>query len=309
MHFCMSYPESNMIDWDDVRFFLAVARAGSMTAAASALGVAQPTVGRRVAGLEQRLGAKLFQHLPSGQALSVTGQKLLAHAERMEQNALTLVRVASGRDAGLRGQVVITASEWLLASVLGPALEPFSAEHPELELELLADARHLNLGRREAELALRPSRFTEAAVVSRQVATISFGLYASAGYLAKYGAPDFARGAAGHRLIAMSRALTEIPDPPWLGKVASNARVVARANGRLPMVTLAESGVGMACLPHFLGNLAAGLHALSTPESGPERKLWLGVHRDARSVPRISATIEFLARAFARLRPALCPRA
>jgi len=295
------------MDWDDVRFFLAVSRAGSMTAAASALGVAQPTVGRRLNGLEQRLGAKLFDHLPTGQALSATGQRLLAHAERMEQSALAVERVASGRDTGLRGQIVITASEWLLASVLGPALAPFSAEYPELELELHADARHLNLARREADIALRPSRFEQAAVVSRQVATISFGLYASASYLAKHGVPDFSRGASGHRLVAMSRALTEIPDPPWLAKVASKARVVARANGRLPMVTLAESGVGIACLPRFLGNLAAGLHSLPTPEPGPERRLWLGVHRDARGVPRVGTTVQFLTRALARLKPALGP--
>lgn len=298
-----------MLDWDDVRFFLAVARAGSMTAAASALAVAQPTVGRRITALEQQLGAKLFEHSPTGQTLSPTGQKLLAHAEHMEDSALALTRVASGRDAGLRGRVVITASEWLIASVLAPALAPFSAQHPELELELLADARHASLARREADLALRPSRFTEAAVASRKVATLSFRLYASAAYLAEHGAPNFGAAAAGHRLIAMSEALTKIPDPPWLAKVAGKARIVARANGRLAMVSLAESGVGIACLPSFLGNLATGLHALHTPEPGPERALWLGVHRDTRSVPRVAATVEFLARALARLKPALCPPA
>ncbi len=307
MRFCMGYPEHAMLDWDDLRFFLAVARAGSMTAAASELGVAQPTVGRRLSGLEEQLGAKLFQHLPSGQALSTTGQRLLGHAERMELSALAVARVASGRDAGLRGRVVITASEWLVASVLGPALAPFSADHPELELELLADPRHLSLARREAELALRPSRFTEAAVVSKRVASLSFGLYASAAYLAEHGAPDFSAGAAGHRLVAMSETLTAIPDPQWLAKVAGKARIVARANGRLAMVTLAESGVGLACLPRFLGDLATGLHALPTPEPGPERALWLGAHRDARSVPRVAATIEFLSRTLARLSPALCP--
>ncbi len=298
-----------MLDWDDLRFFLAVSRAGSMTAAASELGVAQPTVGRRLAALEQRLGAKLLQHLPSGQALSTTGQRLVAHAEQMEQSALAVERVATGRDVGLRGRVVITASEWLVARVLGPALAPLCAEHPELELELLADPRHLSLARRESDLALRPSRFKEAAVVSRRVAALSFGLYASSVYLAEHGAPDFGAGAAGHRLIAMSESLTEIPDRPWLAKIASRARVVARANGRLAQVALAEHGVGLVCLPRFLGDLSAGLHALATPEPGPERALWLGAHRDARSVPRVATTIEFLARALARLKPALCPQA
>jgi DNA-binding transcriptional LysR family regulator len=310
MHFCMARVRLTiMLNWDDLRFVLAVARAGSMSAAAKQLAVAQPTVGRRIAALEHDLGAKLFLHLPTGQQLSPTGSKLLARAERMEAEALAVERVAAGRDAGLRGRVTITASEWLIGSVLGPALAPFSERNTELELELLADVRHLSLARREADIALRPSKFEQAGVLQRQVATLSFGLYASDSYLTQHGMPDFAADCAGHALVAMSESLAKIPDLDWLSRFAAKARVAVRTNGRVPMVMLAQSGVGMACLPRFIGDATPGLRLLRTPLPGPERALYLGSHRDARTVPRVRACINFLSSTFERLKPALCPRA
>ncbi|HEX9641676.1 MAG TPA: LysR family transcriptional regulator [Candidatus Krumholzibacteria bacterium] len=103
-----------MLDWDDLRYFLAVARSGTLSAAARVLRVTQPTVGRRMAAFEKRLGAKLFVQTPAGHVLSQTGTRLLEHAERMESDALAAERVASGRDSGLSGLVRITASEWLV---------------------------------------------------------------------------------------------------------------------------------------------------------------------------------------------------
>src|SRR4051812_14487490 len=138
-----------MLDWDDLRYFLAVAREGSLSAAADTLRVTQPTVGRRITALQRRLGAKLFTPTRTGQALSPSGRRLLPHAERMEHEGLAAERATSGSDAGLRGRVRVTASEWLVGAVLGPMLRPFVSRYPELELELVADVRHLSLTRRD----------------------------------------------------------------------------------------------------------------------------------------------------------------
>jgi DNA-binding transcriptional LysR family regulator len=258
--------------------------------------------------LEQKLGARVFVHLPDGQALSATGQKMLEHAERMEQAALAVERVAAGRDVGLRGRVVITASEWLIGAVLGPALAPFCERHTELELELLADVRHLSLARRDADIAIRPSKFEQQDVVARKIAQIAFGLYASDSYLAEHGLPDFAAGCAGHALIAMSESLSKIPDLSWLAQIAPRARIAVRTNGRAPMATMAQSGLGLACLPRFVGDATPGLRLLVTPEPGPVRDLFLGAHREARTTARVRACIAFLSEALARLAPALCPQ-
>ena len=296
-----------MLDWDDLRYFLAVAREGSLSAAARALAVAQPTVGRRISAFEHSLGARLFVATPAGQKLSATGRRLLPHAEQMERDALAAERILSGRDTGVSGPVCITASEWLIQSVLGPLLAPLAARHPELQLELLAEAKHLSLVRREADIALRPSRFEQQEVVQREVAIIAFALYASDAYLAKHGTPDFERQCEGHLLIGMSEALGKVPDVEWLPRVAARARVVVRTNGREPMAKMAAASIGITCLPRFLGDATPGLRRLPAPGPAPERQLWLGVHRDARAVPRVKASAAFLTESLARLRPALHP--
>ena len=295
-----------MQDWDDLRYFLAIVRAGSLSGAARTLGVAQPTVGRRLAAFERRLGARLFDANASGQSPTATGRRLIAHAEAMEADALAVERVASGRDAGIRGLVRVTASEWLIEGVIGKLVAPLIERHPKLTVELLADVKHVSLTRREAEIAIRPSRFQEPDVVAVEVATLGFGLYASDSYLARHGLPDFDDLCDGHRLIAMSGSLGRVPDVEWLPKLTARADVVVRANGRLPMLRLAESGVGLACLPHFLGDASQGLRRLATPLPEPSRALWLGVHRETRGAPRVKATVAALREGLKRLAPALC---
>ena len=144
-------------------------------------------------------------------------------------------------------------------------------------------------------------------MIERRIGHLSFGLYAADSYLALHGMPDFARQCEGHTLIAMSEALGKVPDVAWLPEVAARARVAVRANGREPMVRMAAAGFGIACLPRFLGDREPNLRWLSTPGEGPRRDLWLGVHRDARSVPRVKATTSFLAECVGRLGGALDP--
>ena len=271
------YAPGAMLDWDDLRFFLAVARHQTMSAAARILRVAQPTVGRRIAAFEARLGARLFRRTSTGWALSPAGQSMLAHAEEMEAQALAAEHLASGRDAGLDGEVRITASEWLIATVLGPRLAPLLTRHPALSIDLLADARHLNLFRREADLAVRPSKFQQLEGVQREIAVLQFGLYASDAYLARLGTPDFVARARGHlQVVAGAEIGRTIVDIDWLPPLVGAARVAARANGRVAMANLAGAGVGIACLPCTLGDATPGLRLLATPGSAPRRQLWLG---------------------------------
>lgn len=308
MQICMASANlGRMLDWDDLRYFLAVARHGSLSAAARSLEVAQPTVGRRIAALERQLGARLFAATSTGQALSATGRRMLAHAEQMERDALAAEHIAFGRDAGLSGPVRITASEWMIESVLAPLVAPFLAHHPQLDLELLAESRHLSLVRREADIALRPSEFEQPEIVQRRIGSIAFGLYAADGYLARCGMPDFARQCEGHRLIVMSEHLRKVPELQYLPLVAARARVVARCNGRMPMAALAAAAVGITFLPRFIGDATNGLRYLQPPVPEPARPLWVGAHRDARAVHRIKATQQFLADGIGRLQSALHP--
>jgi len=297
-----------MLDWDDLRFFLAVARHRTMSDAARTLRVAQPTVGRRIAAFERKLGARLFVRSGTGWALSPAGQGMLANAEEMEAQALAAENRASGRDAGLDGEVRITASEWMIAAVLGPCLTPFLARHAALSIDLLAEARKLNLFRREADIALRPSRFQQLEIFQRAIAVIQFGLYASDHYLARVGLPDFATRGQGHTLVAASAGMGRtIVDVGWLPPLLGRARVGARTNGRLGMAAMAVAGIGIACLPRSLGDATSGLRLLPTPEPGPRRQLWMGVHRTTRNVRRVKAVTDHLIDALGRMSKTLDP--
>ncbi len=299
-----------MLDWDDLRFFLAVARHGTMSQAARALRVAQPTVGRRIAAFERKLGARLLTRSGAGWALSPAGQSMLPNAEEMEAQALAAENRASGRDSGLEGVVRLTASEWMIAAVLGPCLTPLLARHPGLSIDVLAEARKVNLFRREADIALRPSKFQQLEVFQRAVAVIQFGLYVSDEYLARKGRPDFATSGQGHALVAAGAEMgTTIVDVTWIPQFLGRAGVAARTNGRLGMAALAAAGIGIACLPRVLGDATHGLRLLSTPEPPPRRQLWMGVHRSTRKVRRVKAATDFLADALARLGRTLDPPA
>jgi DNA-binding transcriptional LysR family regulator len=296
-----------MIDWSDLQFCLAVARHGTLSAAAKALQVTQPTVGRRIAAFERRLSAKLFVRTPRAWTLTEVGSSVLQHAERMQVHALSAESLATGRDAGVVGRVRITASEWMICSVLSAALAPQLARHPGLCLELIADVRHLSLLKREADIALRPSPFKQKEVAQRRVGVLSFGLYASEAYLSRHGQPDFTRGADGHVFVMATDDMNNLADYEWLPPLAANARVAVRTNGREPMARMAAAGIGITCLPRYLGDATPNLRRLETPTPSPERTLWLGVHRAARTTPRIRAALSFIGEALGHLQPLLNP--
>jgi DNA-binding transcriptional LysR family regulator len=225
----------------------------------------------------------------------------------MEEHALAAESSASGRSVGITGVVRITASEWMIRSLLGPGLEPLLTRHGGLTIELSADPRHLSLVRREADLALRPSEFTHQEIVQRELAELSFGLYASDSYLARHGVPDFAAGAEGHVFVQMTDGLANLADYEWLPTFASGARVAVRTNGREPMATMASAGIGIACLPRILGDRTRELRLLKTPVPSPRRKLYLGVHRAARKTPRVRVVMDFVVQLMEKLKGALCP--
>jgi DNA-binding transcriptional LysR family regulator len=293
------------VDWDDLRFFLQVARHRTLSAAARELGVTQPTAGRRIAALERRLGAKLFTRRPDGFLLSSSGRRILEHAERMEQDALAAERRVSGRDEGVRGTVRITASEWFVTRVLSVLVAPLLTRHPELSLELVADARHLNLARREADLALRLRRFEHDDVVQRSLGKVGFALYASHDYLALHGAPS-AGGGAGHTLITMTDATGDIARE-WLQSTLPAARSAARSNGRDALLALATAGAGLACLARVVGDAVPALRRLPLAPAAPSPTLWMGIHRDVRSTLRLRVVADHLAEQLRAWQPTLNP--
>ena len=159
------------MEWSDLHVFLAVARAGTLGAAARNLGQTQPTMGRRLRALELAVGHKLFLRTTDGFVLTDEGRAVRAHAERMEEEALAIQRELTGAEAELEGKLRLSSSEWFGAFMLAPVLAEFGKRHPKVCVELLTDARLYSLPRREADLVFRIRPFDEPEVIARRQAS------------------------------------------------------------------------------------------------------------------------------------------
>ncbi len=286
-------PVMARLDWDDLRFALAVADAGGLSAAGRALRVDPATIGRRLDGLEASLKCKLFHRRRQGLVPTPAGAKLILHARRIEGEVQALGFEMSAEDRGLAGTVVITTTEPIAAGFVAPALPAFEAKHPGIAVEVKTDIRTLDLGRREADIALRLARPTQGDLRGRKLGQVGYALYASRDYLDRRGAA--APGFAGQLLIDWPVDYTVIPQVPWLRRVAIAATVVLRSNSAMTRRAAATSGAGIALLPCILADLDPVLVRIES-EAAPKQDLWLVTHRDLARVPRIRATMEFLAR-------------
>jgi DNA-binding transcriptional LysR family regulator len=295
-----------MLDWDDLHSFLAVARHGSLSAAARALGVQQTTMGRRLATLEARAGARLLQKTPRGYTLTAAGEAILGNVERIEGEALAIERSIAGRDVRLEGAVRLTTVEVVAVEVIVPAMPALRRRHPGITLDLAVDTRSLSLTMREADIALRLARLRQNDLAVRKVGELGFGLYAAPEYIEAHGMPDFGAGGAGHALVHNEADQMEQPEMVWLAGLLPQARPALRTNDRYAQRAAALAGIGIAFLARAVGD-AAGLVRLDPPTPPPPRELWLAVHNDIRHTPRIRAVTDFLAVVLRAAAPRLAP--
>lgn len=277
------------MEWSDLRVFLAIARTGTLGAAARSLGQSQPTMGRRLNALERALGQALFQRTREGFVLTDEGTAVLAHAERMEEEAQGLERQLSGRDRHLEGMLRLSSSDWFGAHLLAPVLAEFARLQPRVTVELLTSAAHFSLPRREADMAFRIRPFDEPEIVSRKLMHIDYGAYLHA----ERAAPQAGDGT-GLALITMDTAFGGMPDAIWLRKMLPQAQVVSRSNNRDVQARLCALGAGVAVLPRPLGDALPGVRRLDLGEAPPGRDTWVGYHRDMRRQARLRALLDLV---------------
>ncbi len=271
------------MEWSDLKIFLAIARAGTLGAAARQIGQTQPTLGRRLRALEGALGQSLFQRTSGGFVLTDEGQAVLAHAERMEEAALGIARQVSGQPDRLSGFLRLSASEWFGTYVLAPVLAEFSSRHPDVTVELVTDTRLYSLSRREADLVFRIGAFDEPDVRQRRLLVQTYDVYKQAG--------------SDHRdmgLILMDTALDHLPDVAWLKTKRPDAPVIFRSNNREAQARMCRMGAGLAVLPRRLADQLDGLEVVDLGEVPPPRNLYFGYHRDLAKLARLRALVQLV---------------
>lgn len=306
VHVCCSFMNRSpgTWQWDDVRFFLAVARTRSLSAAARALGVGHVTVGRRIALFEARLGVTLLNRTPDGFATTSAGEAVLRQCMAMENAALDLERIAAGRDTLVTGSVRVTTTEALAHRLVAPAIAILRQRHHELRIDLIAGVRSLDIARRDADLAVRFARPSSSDLVCRKLGEVGFSLYASPRYLARAGIPERRKGLAGCDLITFSGA-PAAASPFFMGETLEGARIALRCDNPLIQLKAAADEVGIAELACFLGDSSPDLVRVWPHESPARRTAWLIVHQDMRRAARIRAVSAAIGDAFRHQRSIL----
>lgn len=289
------------MDWDDVRFFLAVAREGTLAGAAKQLRVNHTTVSRRLHGMEERLGVRLFERLPHGWRTTEAGAGILAAAERMEGEFLEIDRRVSGQDTRLSGTLRVTTYDALFC-LLAEDIASFSREYPEIELQIVTESEFLNLSRREADVAIRATNSPPEHLVGRRVGRFEFAVYAA------------------RSLVEAAHGSRDLNDYPWLGwdsnlgarmteqyitEHAPRARRVARMSAAIPMIEAVRAGIGVMAIPCIHGEAEPQLERLTDVIDNFGMDLWVLSHEDLRHTARVRRFVDHMSNAFEHKQEAL----
>jgi DNA-binding transcriptional LysR family regulator len=282
-----------MQSWDDLRVFLAVARAGRVAGAARQLGVEHSTVARRIAGLESAVGAALFYRTAGGYQLTPKGTLVLAGAETMERGMLVLGARLREQAGALAGRVRVAMLDEFASHWLAPNLPAFRSRFPELELQLVTGIAPLDLTRGEAELAVRTPRPRQTGLSAVKLARVGTGLYASRAYLAgkRLRVDASSRGL---DLLVYLPAYAALQNAPWFQPVLTSSRALLVTNSTHTLLAAARAGAGIAVVPHFLATAYPELVSVSDDVALADDFMWLVTHPEFRRDPKVRAVAAWL---------------
>ncbi|WP_033074993.1 LysR family transcriptional regulator [Sphingopyxis sp. MWB1] len=290
-----------MFDWNDLKYFIAVAETGSTLAAARQLRVSQTTVARRVAALEREVGLHLFERRSAGYALTPPGQAMLANALGVRDAAARFEQLAraESRDAG--GVVSVTAMEIFALTVLPAILRDLRTAHPGIQIRLDTSDELRELGAGAADIAIRCSkRPAGAGLVGRRIADSGWTLYCSRDYAALHGIPNNREQLARHPFIGGGGALWE-PYQAWLRQYRLEESVVMQYDSVAGLLAGVRAGMGLTILPAFLADREEDLVRCLPPRNDDITGVWLLTHERVRHVPRVRLVLDFLARELTRI--------
>jgi DNA-binding transcriptional LysR family regulator len=295
-----------MFDWNDLRYFLAVARHGSTIAAAKALHLSQSTVHRRLAELEKGVGRHIVVRHATGYRLTEFGNELLPLVRQVEKAVDSLERHLVAANDTPTGSVRVTCSESIgYRLTQSPLLDDFHKRYPGLRIELIMSDHFLDIAKGEADVAIRAGVPNEESLVGRKIADVPWALYCSRSYLERYGRVERAEDIDRHAVIEFDGDIRDHHAAQWLRSVAPHATVVARSNTVPGLMMTVKSGAGLAPLPMPLADRDGELVRVLGPVPGLYSQIYLLTHPDLRHTPRIRAFFDFIIAELDQVRPIL----
>jgi DNA-binding transcriptional LysR family regulator len=278
------------MQWNDLSIVLEICRAGTLAGAARSLGVNHSTVFRRLNNIEENMGVRFFERLPHGYVMTGAGEAAMRAAESIDDVVLGLSRDLLGKDMRLQGPIRITAPEGVSLHLLGPCLEQFCRQHPEISIELVVTSSDLQLSRREADLAVRVTNDPPDSSLGRRLCRFRITMYAGRKYL---------KQKPGVRLedcdwVTSEDSVAWLPGLKWKKELHSPARRVLISNSTQAVLNVAKRGLGAIPLPCFWGDSEKKLMRLIDPPEELTMDLWLLTHPDLRHTARVRALMTFL---------------
>ncbi len=283
-------------EWDDVRFFLAVAREGTLTGAARRLRTDHTTVGRRIRTLEESLLAKLFDRHTTGYTLTPLGDAFLKHAERMEGVAVSAQAVLEEMNRPMSGVVRVGATDGFGAYFIAPRLGKLSELHPDLEVHLLAMPRIVNLSRREADLAIGLAQPEEGRLYSRKLMDYELGIYGSSQYLGRHDAIKRVEDLRKHSFISYIDELIYAKELNYIPRVDPQIRPALKSSNPIAQLKAVISGCGLCVLPCFMADPEPALQRVLRDKIVLQNTFWLITHEDLRRLSRVRMVADFIYR-------------
>ena len=284
-----------MLDWNDLRYLLAVARHGSTLAAGRALRVSQTTVARRIAALEEALKLTLFEKRQAGYVLTPAGEELLARAEAVASAAEVFGEAASGYARNVSGTVRITSEDIYALGLISPMLRALRDKYPEIMIELDTVQEVRDLGAGEADIALRSSAKEQpAGTVGRRICVDDWTLYCSREYAAQHGVPTSVEALRHHTIVGGGGGNLWRHYKAWLQSLDLEDQVAMHHATSTGLLSAVRSGFGIAVLPCIVADADPDLIRCIPPREGHERIMWLLTHERVRHSPQVRAVIDFL---------------
>lgn len=281
------------MNWDDVRIFLAVARAGQILGAARRLGLNHATVSRRIAALEASLKARLFRRTTSGSDMTEAGERFLVVAERIEADMIAARAEIAGEGDEIAGTVRIGTPDGFGVAFLAPRLGALTARHAELSVQLVPVPRSFSLSRREADIAITVERPTEGRLVAAKLVDYTLGLYASRAYVEQYGLPQTPQQLAAHRLVGYVADLAISPSLDYAAEFSPGWQARFQISSTLGQAEAVRAGAGIGILHTFIARSHAEL--VPVPAVPPIRRAyWLVYHETVRPLKRVQTVSAFI---------------
>jgi DNA-binding transcriptional LysR family regulator len=283
------------MDWNDLRYFLAVADEGSTLAAGRALRVSQTTVARRIAALEVALGLTLFEKRQAGYVLTPAGEALIERAKQVEAATDGFAEASAALARDTSGMVRITTQEIFANTLLGPILRELHELHPEIVIEIDTQQDLLDLGAGEADVALRSTGGeAPAGTVGRSLCIDDWTLYCSRDYAERHGVPRKRRDLLGHAIIGGGGGKLWRHYEAWLKSLGLEGQVAMHHATSTGLLTAVRSGFGIAVLPCIVADADPDLIRCLPPREDHHRSMWLLTHERVRHTPRVRKVVDFL---------------